>query len=57
MYFPGVHSLRPGADGNISYMLETLRLPLSTGRYTHALVGAEETISQQAGESRLTLAG
>lgn len=36
---------RPGADGKISYMLETRRLPLSVGRYTCQplhLVGAED---------------
>lgn len=52
--------LRPGANGKISYMLETRRLPLSIGRYTCQpmhLVGAEETISQQSSDSRLTLAG
>lgn len=49
--------LRPGANGKISYMLETRRLPLSIGRYTcQHLVGAEETISQQSSDSRLTVA-
>ena len=52
--------LRPGTNGKISYMLETRRLLLSVGRYTCQpmhLVGAEETISQQSSDSRLTLAG
>lgn len=51
--------LRPGTNGKINYMLETRCLPLSIGRYTCQpmyLVGAEETISQQSSDSRLTLA-
>lgn len=57
---PAFVSLRPGANGKISHMLETRRLPFSIGKYTCQpmhLVGAEETISQQSSDSRLTLAG